>query len=116
MLVNWQYWLLIVAAAINSGIANILVKQSRLRAASPGLGALIFSPWFIGGLALYGLSVLLFAKGLDKLPVSIAYPMQAGMAFAVISVLSSVFIGEPVSVLKLVGYGIIIGGMVVINL
>jgi undecaprenyl phosphate-alpha-L-ara4N flippase subunit ArnE len=113
---NWQYWLLIVGASINSGVANILVKQSRLRTASPGLGALVFSPWFIGGLALYGLSVLLFAKGLDKLPVSIAYPVQAGMAFAVISVLSSAFIGEPVSVLKLAGYGVIISGMVIINL
>jgi multidrug transporter EmrE-like cation transporter len=107
---------LVVGASLNSGIANILVKQSRLRASSPGLGSLVFSPWFIGGLALYGLSVLLFAKGLDKLPVSAAYPVQAGMAFAIISVLSSVFIGEPVTMLKLAGYAVIIGGMVIINL
>ena len=114
MLENWQSWLYVLGAALNTSVANVLVKESRLRPRDPGLVGLLLSPWFIGGLAFYGISVLLFAKALEKLPVSIAYPAQAGLAFALLMVFSTFFLGEHLTPTKVAGIAIILVGMAVV--
>jgi len=82
---TWIAWLLVLLAGVNSCIGNLMLKQSRLKVMDHGLFALLTSPWFIGGLTFYGINVILFAKALEKLPVSAAYPVLAGSGFSLLT-------------------------------
>lgn len=113
-MILWQFWVFVFGAAFNTSIANLLIKKSRLVPHSPDIWGLLFSPWFMAGIAFYGISVLLFAKALEGLPVSLAYPAQAGMAFAMLTLFSGVFLHEPLSLLKISGIGVILAGMVMV--
>jgi multidrug transporter EmrE-like cation transporter len=107
---RWLPWLLVVAAGFNTCAGNLLLKQSRLTA-RPGWLAMLVSPWFLAGLAFYGLNVVLFAKALDRLPVSSAYPVFAGLGFLLLAVFSRIFFDESLSPAKIAGMALIVAGM-----
>ncbi len=108
-------WLLVLAAGANSCIGNLLLKKSQLEAA-PGEGffALLLSPWFIGGLVFYGINVVLFAKALDELSVSVAYPVLAGSGFALLALSAAWIYGEQLSGTQYVGIGVILLGVILL--
>jgi multidrug transporter EmrE-like cation transporter len=91
---QWIAWSLVLLAGINSCIGNLLLKKSRLVATDGGLFALLLSPWFLGGLFFYGINVILFAKALERLPVSQAYPVLAGSGFALLVFSAAWIFGE----------------------
>lgn len=111
----WVAWSLVLAAGVNSCIGNLLLKRSRLEAPDPSLFSLLFSPWFIAGLVFYGINVILFAKALDKLPVSAAYPVLAGMGFGLITIAGSYFFGERLGLNQYIGLGIILTGIIIMS-
>lgn len=104
-------WLLVLAAGVNSCIGNLLLKQSRVAATDGGLAALLFSPWFIGGLAFYGINVILFAKALDNLPVSAAYPVLAAVGFALLGLASYWVFRERLGAMQVAGMALIVAGI-----
>ena len=106
-----QPWLLVLAAGLNSCVGNLLLKKSRLVATSPGLLPLLFSPWFIGGLFFYAVNVVLFAKALDKLPVSIAYPALAASGFALLVFSAAWIYGERLGANQVVGLAAVLIGI-----
>lgn len=75
--------------------------------------ALLTSPWLIGGILVYGLSVLVWLAVLAKVDVSFAYPFVAlGM---VITTLSGRFLlGEDLPVVRLVGLAVIVTGVLIV--
>lgn len=81
---NWVGWAFVFMTGMLNCAGSLMLKQSRLNGGEPGLVPLLLSPWFIGGLCFYGLSVLCFATALEKLPVSIAYPSQTGFGFTLV--------------------------------
>jgi multidrug transporter EmrE-like cation transporter len=107
-------WLLILGAGFNSMIGNVLLKQSRVVAPSTGLFDQLRSPWFIGGLIFYGINVLLFAKALDRLPVSAAYPVLAASGFALLAIVSAFAFNERLSVVQYAGLAVTLGGIALI--
>jgi len=111
-------WLLVAIAALLNGGGSLLLKQSRLRAAEladSSLGGLLFSPWFIGGLACYGINVILFAKALEKLPVSVAYPVLAGASLAMISLVAAWLFHEKLAAVHWAGAVFILVGIILIT-
>jgi multidrug transporter EmrE-like cation transporter len=112
---NWVAWGFLLAAAVNNCIGSLLLKRSRLEAPDPGLVSLLFSPWFIGAVVVYGINVVLFAKALEKLPVSAAYPVFAGIGFGLIAIGGSCFFGERLGVTQWVGLGTILAGMIIMS-
>ena len=104
-------WLLVLSAGVNSCIGNVLLKQSRLVAKDGGLVELMFSPWFLGGLAFYGINVILFAKALDHLPVSAAYPVLAGAGFALLGLASFWLFRERLGAVQVAGMVLIVVGI-----
>ncbi|MDZ8077969.1 MAG: SMR family transporter [Nostoc sp. DcaGUA01] len=108
-------WSFVVAASINTCIGNLLLKRSRLEAPDPGLVSLLLSPWFISGLVFYSINVVLFGKALDKLPVSTAYPVFAGLGFGLIAITGSWFFGERLGLNQYLGLGIILIGIIVMS-
>lgn len=111
-------WGLVLVAALLNGGGSLLLKQSRLKAAEmadQSLGGLLFSPWFIGGLACYGINVILFAKALEKLPVSVAYPVLAGASLALISFFAAMLFHEKLSAIHWGGVVFIFVGIILIT-
>ena len=104
-------WSLVLLAAVLNGAGSLLLKQSRLKAADPGLLAQLLSPWFIGGLACYGINVILFARALDKLAVSLAYPVLAGASFVLISALAAWLFHERLNPMQWTGAVFIVVGI-----
>lgn len=90
--------------------------QAALNGAGTGLlRPLLLSPHLWGGMAAYGVGVLLWLFVLSRVPVSFAYPFVAfGIA---ITTLSGVLIlGETMSRLSLAGIAIIVAGILVMAL
>ncbi len=112
---TFNTWSFVFAASINTCIGNLLLKRSRLEAPDPGLVSLLLSPWFISGLVFYSINVVLFGKALDKLPVSTAYPVFAGLGFGLIAITGSWFFQERLGVNQYLGLGIILIGIIVMS-
>src|SRR5438045_8943936 len=62
---------------------------------------------FISGIALYGLSVIVWIIGLSRVPVSIAYPMLS-LGYVVNAIAAHYLFGEDVTLARWLGIGFII--------
>lgn len=103
----------VLAAGMSSCIGNILLKWSRTSLpADARLPDEFLSIGFIGGLAFYGINLVLYAKSLDYMEVSVAYPVLAGTGSAALAVASYYLFGEPFHLHKWVGLGLILAGII----
>jgi multidrug transporter EmrE-like cation transporter len=112
---NLNAWSLLFIAAFNNSLGSLFLKKSRLAASDPSLLSLLFSPWFIAGLCIYGINVVLFAKALEKLPVSQAYPVFAGLGFGLIALAGNYFFGERFTLQQWVGLALIFSGIIIMS-
>ena len=71
---------------------------------------LAFSPFILGGLACYVVSVVVWILALSRVPVSVAYPMLS-VGYVVNAVAAWILFGESLSMQKLVGIGFIVVGV-----
>lgn len=67
-------------------------------------------------LTLYGISFFGLAKTVETIPVRVAYALWAGLGTATIVAICAVFLGEPLTLVKVVGVSLIIAGVVMLNL
>lgn len=70
----------------------------------------------VATLGCYGLAFLFLAQAVRTVPVSVAYAMWSGLGTAAIAAIGAAFLGEPLTVAKVVGIGLIVAGVVVLNL
>jgi multidrug transporter EmrE-like cation transporter len=68
------------------------------------------SPFVMGGLACYAVSVVVWIMALSRVPVSIAYPMLS-IGYIVNAAAAWLLFGESLGAQKLVGIGFIIVGV-----
>jgi small multidrug resistance pump len=69
------------------------------------------------GLAVAYLSAFgLLALAVKAIPVGVAYVIWSGLGTAAIMAIGAAFLGEPLSVTKVIGAGLVIAGVVVLNL
>jgi|SRR3989344_2423341 len=116
--------LLVLTSVLLVDIGQLLMKQGLL-----DLGPLsfqfpklfftfvtIFSHQFIlVGIFLFVLSSMTWLLALSKTNLSFAYPLLS-IGYVIVSLLSWYFFGEALSSLRLVGLGIIVGGVYVMSL
>jgi small multidrug resistance pump len=69
-----------------------------------------------GVLVAYALAFVFMAQSVKEVPVGVAYAMWSGLGTAAIVAIGAVFLGEPLSLLKVTGVGLVIAGVVVLNL
>ncbi|MBD2482744.1 EamA family transporter [Planktothrix mougeotii LEGE 06226] len=100
---------------MNTGIGNLLLKKSRLEAPDPSILTLLLSPWFMAAILVYGINLIVFAKALDRLPVSIAYPVFAAIGFSLVALMGSLFLGERVGLNQMIGLSFIVAGIVIMS-
>ncbi|MEO8537015.1 MAG: EamA family transporter [Betaproteobacteria bacterium] len=66
--------------------------------------------YFIAGLALYGISVVVWILGLSRVPVSIAYPLLS-LGYVVNAIAAHYLLGEALTAQRWLGIGFIIAGV-----
>ena len=67
-------------------------------------------PHFVGGVAIYMVSLVVWIMGLSRVPVSLAYPMLS-LGYVINAVAAHYVFGEVVSVTRWLGIGFIIVGV-----
>ena len=73
---------------------------------------LVFNPWIISSLTAAFLAFLCWIGAMTKFDLSYAYPFTS-LSFVLVFLLSALFFHESVTVLKILGLGFIIMGLVV---
>lgn len=102
-----------LAAGILAGVAGqILLKQG---AGAPNFMAQLLRPSTITGLALYGFSAFTYMLALRHLPVSVAFP-SVSLSYAFVAVVAHFMFGEPFGRKQIVGIGLVMTGVLLINL
>ena len=115
-------------AFIISGVLLNACAQLLLKAGTNALGGAIhltMSNWFetfikvvtqlpiLGGLACYGISLVVWIIGLSRTDVTIAYPMLS-LGYVVSAAGAWMFLGEAISPQRLVAIGVIVIGVVLL--
>ena len=116
---TWGAFALVFASVSLSAIAQTAFKMGVERAQTGAdaalwmkAAAMVFSPMVLLGLALYGVGTVLWLFALRQLDLSLAYPFVA-MSFIMVAGSGMLFLGEPVQPSRLIGLGLIVGGLLV---
>lgn len=70
----------------------------------------------LAALLAFTLALYLISKVMKILPVSIAYPVWAGGGTAGVALIGIALLGEGLSLLKAIGLGLIIAGVILVNI
>ncbi|WP_010532058.1 EamA family transporter [Lentibacillus jeotgali] len=73
---------------------------------------LLLNPWIISGFTSAFLAALFWMAAMTKFNISFAYPFMS-LSFVLVFILSAFLFGDPVTVQKVVGLGLIVAGIVV---
>ncbi len=102
-----MHWLYLVIAIVAE-----VVGTSFLRA-SAGFTKPLPSLVVVAG---YGLAFFFLSLTLDKVPVGIAYAVWSGAGVTLIAAIGWLFLGQKLDPAAMVGMGLIVAGVVVLNL
>jgi drug/metabolite transporter (DMT)-like permease len=73
-------------------------------------GRMAVEPHLIGGIACYGISVIVWILGLSRVPVSMAYPLLS-LGYVINAIAAHYLLGEAVTLARWLGIGFIIVGV-----
>lgn len=109
-------WFLSIAAVLCNVAAQVSIKLANQsnRTLIKGWDAWIspwLTPWIIAAIFLYGTSFILTVRIFALLPLSLAAPAMAGATFFLVALASTLFLGEHISYMKLLGMFLIISGI-----
>jgi len=117
-------WLLILTGVGFNAAAQLLLKAATRGLAHfsdfaagtlvSGMLILFKSPPFWAGMVCYGISLCVWLAALSKAPVSTAYPMLS-LGYVAVAVIAAVWMGEALSVPKVLGIALICGGVVLVS-
>lgn len=85
-------------------------KAAEALPATLSLMGFVQNGWLLAALALYGITTLGWVWVLRHAPLHLAYPFM-GLAFLIVPLLASVFLGEPLSWRTLAGGALIMAGV-----
>lgn len=117
---------LVIALALNAG-ANLLIKfgmravDAELATSGPlepglvPLVGLLLRHWILLlGLACFAANVVFYAYALQKLPISVAYPIMVTSGFAIIVVVAGAMLSERLTPMQWVGVLAILVGVAMV--
>ena len=113
-------WILLLASSVGMAGSTFMLRLSIDRAGGfsfslYSFGSLLQQPLFLMGFVFYGLAVLGWFRIIATEKLSVAYPLMITITFALVTVGSMVILKEPVGVLKILGLGLIITGVVLVT-
>ena len=99
-------WFMLALAIITEVIATTALKQTE------GFTKLIPSIVTLTG---YAISFFALSKVLDQIPTAVAYAIWSGAGISLVGIISWLFLDQKLDAGALAGIGLIIAGVVVIN-
>jgi multidrug transporter EmrE-like cation transporter len=100
-------WLFLVIAIFGEVVATSALKSS------DGFTKLVPSGVVVAG---YGIAFYFLSLALKSIPVGIAYAIWAGLGIVLVAAIAWIFHGQKLDLWALVGMGLIVCGVVVLNL
>lgn len=115
-----KYLFLILALLLNTS-ANILMKISANKINTIEIShpkdviiAIIKLPTLIIAVILFALNILFYILALTKINISIAYPIMTSVGFLIISIFSTFYLKESLTLLQIIGIILIAIGITLI--
>ena len=102
-----KYWILLGVSITLEVIATSLLKLS------DGFAKPLYA---VGSLVLFGILFYLLAIVFRHIPMGIAYAIWSGVGIVLISAIAYFFMGQKLDLPAIIGIGMIVAGVVVINL
>lgn len=106
--------LLLTPVLISSGQILFKMASGRLKDGVSGFAGLLSDPYFVLAIVIYAVGTFVWIYALKAVPLNKAYPFMA-MTFCLVPIASSYFFGEPMTLKYWSGVGLILAGMLVIN-
>ena len=115
------FLLAVISVSLNAA-AQIALRRTMLAVGSPAahggdwvpfILSILLSPWFIAGMACYGLSIGSWLAVLSRTEVSAAYPLLS-IGYVITAVVGYFFLGEAVNATRALGIAVICGGIILI--
>ncbi|GAB2554409.1 EamA family transporter [Gracilibacillus alcaliphilus] len=75
---------------------------------------LLFNPWILSGFFAAFLAALSWMAAMTKFDISYAYPFMS-LSFVLVFLFSVLLFGEPINPQKLIGFGLIVFGIIVMR-
>lgn len=114
---RWSTWFGLIATPFLIASGQVLFKLTSRTVGDfgvSGLTRLIFNPYLLSALVLYGLGTVVWIYVLKAVPLTIAYSFMA-LTFCVVPVLAHLWLHEPLTWKYGLGALLIMGGMLLIN-
>ena len=115
-----QIILAFAVAVIVGSIGTILIKIGTNK--MPAIGFSFQSLWqiatniyIISGIILYVASFPAYSYILQKMNVSIAYPIFTSLSFATVILISTIFLKESLTIVQILGLLLVVGGISLIG-
>ena len=112
----------LLTALLLNAVANILMKLANVKNILPPdasmmdkLSGLYLSWPFLAGLAAFGLNLLFYTQALNKMSLSVAYPIMTGSGFVIIGLAGYFLFAEKLSFPILAGMTLILAGIILIS-
>jgi small multidrug resistance pump len=106
----------LILAFLSNAMANMMLKLGALQQVSLGTllrGSISMGHVIIAGaLAFFALNFVFYVLALQRIPISIGYPVMIGMTFA-ITTIGGLLIGERLNSVEAVGLGLILLGVII---
>lgn len=122
-----KYVVALVVALLLNAAANLMIKfgMARMDAELAGAGLLdggivgliriVLRHWILlVGLCCFAANVVFYAFALQKLPISVAYPVMVASGFAIIVIVAGLILRERLSVVQWVGVAAILIGVALV--
>jgi len=112
-------WFILLMGILFNASASTLIKVAvtpprKLLSLSDPLTYLQNWPLWLG-LFLYGMAFFLYALALTRLPLNIAHPILTSGSVAIVAISSLCFFGEQLTMINILGIGLIILGVVALT-
>lgn len=108
-----KYFFLIVSVACN--IAANFILKSFVASRHPDFITQIKMFAFYLAIAFFGINFIFYAKALQEIPLSIAYPIVVGLSVAGLIILSLIFLHERLTIIQSAGIVFIVVGIVLVS-
>ncbi|MBI5523544.1 MAG: hypothetical protein HY910_13020 [Desulfarculus sp.] len=117
----WLTWNLVILSVICDAVGIFIIKLALndqgavpvgdWRAAGGYYWALLIQPRVLLGGAMFLAAPFCFAAALTRMDISVAYPVQVGLVFACLLLLSVGFLGESLGLSKILGLCLVAGSL-----
>ena len=115
-------WAGILVAVLTGAFAQTMMKMGTTRLGAFGdtpffeyMLKLIFSPLILLAIASYGFGVIFYMFMLSRLDMSFLYPVMTALGLVFASIISAVLLGEQLSLLRLGGIALMVGGVFLVS-